>query len=57
LISAGEMMTMNKTGRKNRISGTVSLGGSAAAFYSASVMRMSRFSCASTRSVLASGVP
>ena len=27
-ISAGEMMTMNSVGRMNRISGTVSLGGS-----------------------------
>ena len=46
-------MTMNSTGRKNRIIGTVSLGGSAAAFFSASDMRMSRFSCAITRSVCA----
>ena len=46
-------MTTNSTGRKNRIIGTVSFGGSAAAFFSASVMRMSRFSCASTRSACA----
>ena len=56
-IAAGPRMTMNSTGRKNRIIGTVSLGGSAAAFFSASDMRMSRFSCAITRSVWPSGVP
>ena len=50
-IAAGPRMTMNSTGRKNRIIGTVSLGGRAAAFFSASDMRMSRFSCAITRSV------
>ena len=33
-------MTTNSTGRKNRIIGTVSLGGSPAAFFSASDMRM-----------------
>jgi hypothetical protein len=33
------------------------LGGSAAAFFSASFMRMSRFSCAITRSECPSGVP
>jgi hypothetical protein len=37
--------------------GTVSFGGKAAAFFSASDMRMSRFSCASTRIVVPSGVP
>ena len=50
-IAAGPRMTMKSTGRKNRIIGTVSLGGSAAAFFSASDMRMSRFSCAITRKV------
>ena len=56
-IAAGPRMTMNSTGRKNRIIGTVSFGGSAAAFFSASDMRMSRFSCAITRRVWPSGVP
>ena len=56
-IAAGPRMTMNSTGRKNRIIGTVSFGGSAAAFFSASDMRMSRFSCAITRNVWPSGVP
>ena len=50
-------MTTNSTGRKNRIIGTVSFGGRPAAFFSASDMRMSRFSCAMTRSVVPSGVP
>ena len=48
---------MNSAGRKNRIIGTVSLGGRPAAFFSASDMRMSRFSCAITRRVCAIGVP
>ena len=39
LMTAGPRMTMNSTGRKNRIIGTVSCGGSAAAFFSAAVMR------------------
>ena len=52
-MAAGPRMTTNSTGRKNRIIGTVSFGGSAAAFFSASDMRMSRFSCAITRSVCA----
>ena len=37
--------------------GTVNIGGSAAAFFSASIMRASRFSCAITRNVVPSGVP
>ncbi len=57
LITAGPKITTNSTGKKNRIIGTVSFGGRPAAFFSASDMRMSRFSCAITRSVLASGVP
>lgn len=48
---AGPMMMANRTGRKNRTIGTVSFGGSAAAFFSALLMRVSRLSCASTRSV------
>jgi hypothetical protein len=56
-IAAGPRMTMNSTGRKNTIIGTVSLGGNPAAFFSASDMRMSRFSWAMTRSVVPIGVP
>jgi hypothetical protein len=56
-IAAGPRMTTNSTGRKNRIIGTVNLGGRPAAFFSASAMRMSRFSCAMTRKVWARGVP
>ena len=36
-IAAGIRITISSTGRKNRIIGTVSLGGSAAAFFSACV--------------------
>src|SRR5262249_35429849 len=57
LMAAGPRITTNSTGRKNTIIGTVSLGGSAAAFFSASDMPMSRFSCDITRSVCAIGVP
>jgi hypothetical protein len=57
LMKVGPRITTNNTGRKNRIIGTVSFGGSAAAFFSASVMRMSRFSCAITRRLCPSGVP
>jgi Flp pilus assembly protein TadD len=56
-IAAGPRITTNSTGRKNRIIGTVSFGGRPAAFFSASDIRMSRFSCASTRIVVPSGVP
>ena len=56
-MPVGPRMTTNSTGRKNRIIGTVNFGGSAAAFFSASVMRMSRFSCAITRRLWPSGVP
>src|ERR1700722_3303048 len=38
LMPVGPRMTTNSTGRKNRIIGTVSFGGSAAAFFSASFM-------------------
>ena len=48
-IIAGPMMTMKSTGRKKTIIGTVSLGGSAAAFFSASAMRASRLSWERTR--------
>jgi hypothetical protein len=57
LMKAGVMMTMNSTGRKNRIIGTVSFGGRAAAFFSASFMRWSRLSWASVRKAVPSGVP
>ena len=56
-IAAGPRMTMNNTGRKNTIIGTVSFGGNPPAFFSASDMRMSRFSCAKTRSVCPMDVP
>lgn len=47
---AGVMITANSTGKKNRIIGTVSFGGSAAAFFSAALMRFCRLSSATTRS-------
>jgi uncharacterized membrane protein len=50
-------MTMNSTGRMNRISGTVMIAGSRAAFSSARIIRSLRNSAESTRSALASGVP
>jgi O-antigen ligase len=56
-ISDGASSTTKSTGRKNRIIGTVSFGGSAAAFFSASFMRTSRDSWASTRSAWPTGVP
>ncbi len=48
-MAAGPRMTTNSTGRKNTIIGTVNFGGRPAAFFSASDMRRSRFSCAITR--------
>jgi len=54
---AGPIITAKRTGRKKIIMGTVSLGGRAAAFFSASAMRMSRLSCERARSAVASGVP
>lgn len=48
-IIAGPMMTAKSTGRKKTIIGTVSLGGRAAAFFSASAMRASRLSWERTR--------
>jgi hypothetical protein len=57
LITAGVMMIANRTGMKNMIIGTVSFGGSEAAFLSASVMRMDRCSFAKTRSAGPTGVP
>jgi formate dehydrogenase assembly factor FdhD len=57
LMIAGVRMTMNSTGRKNRIIGTVSLAGRAAAFFSAADRRSSRFSLAMVRRAVPSGVP
>ena len=54
---AGPRITTNSTGRKKTIIGTVSFGGRAAAFFSASAMRISRFSFAITRSAVPTGVP
>ena len=56
-ITAWPMITRNITGRKNTIIATDSFGGSAAAFYSASCMRISRFSLAITRKAVLTGVP
>ena len=55
--AAGPRMTMNSTGRKNTIMGTVSFGGRAAALRSASDWRISRFSFAMVRSAVPTGVP
>jgi hypothetical protein len=54
---AGPRITMNRTGRKNTIIGTVSLAGSEPAFFSAAAIRRSRFSCAAIRRAAVSGVP
>ena len=54
---AGPRMITKMTGRKNKIIGTVSFGGKAAAFFSASAIRSLRFSWARTRSAVARGVP
>jgi hypothetical protein len=54
---AGVRMAANRPGRKNRIIGTVRVGGSAAAFFSAAVIRWSRLSWLKTRSPAPSGVP
>lgn len=57
LIAAGPRMTRKSTGKKKIIIGTVSFGGRAAAFFSASLMRMSRFSLAIVLSAWLTGVP
>ena len=54
---AGVIMTANRTGRKNRIIGTVSFGGNECAIFFAMLMRVSRLSCATTRNAVPSGVP
>lgn len=56
-IAAGPRITINKTGKKNKIIGTVSLGGNEAAFASASDCRISRFSLAIVLSAAPTGVP
>jgi glycosyltransferase XagB len=57
VIPAGPKMITKITGRKNKIIGTVSFGGRAAAFFSASAIRSFRFSWAKTRKAEPSGVP
>jgi len=54
---AGVKMTAKSTGRKNNIIGTVNLGGNAAAFFSASIIRWSRLSWATIRKAVPRGVP
>ena len=56
-MTAGPRITMNSTGRKKRIIGTVSLGPKPAAFFSASAIRFSRVSWASTLSAWLIAVP
>ena len=57
VMPAGPKMITKITGRKNKIIGTVSLGGRAAAFFSASAIRSFRFSWAKTRNAEPRGVP
>ncbi len=57
VMPAGPKMITKITGKKNRIIGTVSFGGRAAAFFSASAIRSLRFSWAKTRKAEPSGVP
>jgi glycosyltransferase XagB len=57
VMPAGPKMITKITGKKNRIIGTVSFGGRAAAFFSASAMRSLRFSWAKTRNAEPKGVP
>lgn len=56
-MMVGPSRTTKRTGRKNTTIGTVSFAGRLAAFSSASDMRVSRFSCATTRSETPIGVP
>ena len=56
-MPAGPKIITKITGKKNKIIGTVSFGGRAAAFFSASAMRSLRFSWAKTRSADPNGVP
>ena len=57
VMPAGPKMITKITGKKNKIIGTVSFGGRAAAFFSASAIRSLRFSWAKTRNAEPSGVP
>jgi len=57
VIAAGPKIITKMTGKKNKIIGTVSFGGKAAAFFSASAMRSLRFSWARTRKAEPKGVP
>ena len=57
VMPAGPKIITKMTGRKNKIIGTVSFGGKAAAFFSASAMRSLRFSWARTRKAEPKGVP
>ena len=57
VMPAGPKMITKITGKKNRIIGTVSFGGRAAAFFSASAIRSFRFSWAKTRNAEPRGVP
>ncbi len=57
VMPAGPKMITKITGKKNKIIGTVSFGGRAAAFLSASAIRSFRFSWAKTRSADPRGVP
>ena len=57
VMMAGPRITMNSTGRKNTIIGTVSWAGSWAAFFSAADIRISRFSLDMTRRAEPRGVP
>ena len=57
LITAGPRMTTKRDGRKNTIIGTVSFAGNDAAFFSASIIRISRFSSDMTRYAVPNGVP
>jgi cellulose synthase/poly-beta-1,6-N-acetylglucosamine synthase-like glycosyltransferase len=57
VMPAGPKIITKMTGKKNKIIGTVSFGGKAAAFFSASAMRSLRFSWARTRKAEPKGVP
>src|SRR6185437_2103764 len=50
-MMAGPRITTKRQGRKKTIIGTVSFAGSDAAFFSASAMRISRFSRAAMRQI------
>ena len=56
-IAAGVRITMKRTGRKKTIIGTVSFAGRAAAFFSAAIIRIWRFSLAMVLRLSPRGVP